>query len=148
MKRIPTLNRTIMREENKQQRNPGKKYISISQRAELIQDVGDSAALLYHHYFDKAAYVNFDTSNDAATARLLNWPKRKVQRERLKLVNAEWLFKHTYPSPTMGNFYLTILGKNLVKTFLKRQATFDITEEVLFALQDECEGKMLIKTEV
>jgi hypothetical protein len=136
-----------MREENKQQRNPGKKYISISQRAELIQDVGDSAALLYHHYFDKAAYVNFDLLNDTATAYTLKWSKRKVQRERLKLTNANWLFKHTYPSPTMGNFYLTILGKKLIKAFIERHNNRDITEETITALQKEYEGKILIKTE-
>ena len=136
-----------MREENKQQRNPGKKYISISQRAELIQDVGDSAALLYHHYFDKAAYINFDISNDKATAYLLKWSKRKVQRERLKLVNADWLFKHSYLSPTMGNFYVTILGKTLIQAFIARHNNKDVTDEILIALQDECEGKILIKTE-
>ena len=112
------MNRTIMRERNKQQKKPGNEYISAAQRRDLIIDVGDSGAMLYHHYFDKAGYKNFDLMDDNNTAYAIAWPVRKVAKERRKLLKAYWVFIQTYTNPTAGKFYLTILGKQAVKDFL------------------------------
>ena len=118
MKKKQLMNRTIMREENKQQRKTGKTYISTKQRKELIETVGDSGTILYHHYFDKAAYRNFNLMLDKQTAYELSWPVRKVARERTKLIKEGWVLLHTYSSPINGKFYVTVLGKKAVTDFL------------------------------
>ncbi len=63
--------------------------ISNEYRKQLIQDVGDSAALLYQHFFDN----QFVISPDNEISELLGWNIRKVQRERLKLCRGQYLSK-------------------------------------------------------
>lgn len=113
------MDRMIMRDQHKQQRNTGKTYITCNQRKQLIKEVGDSGALLYIHYYDKGAYQGFNIMDDTAVAKEIGWPVRKVQRERIKLTKAGWIFKRTITGTT-DKFHITIIGKEAVSYYIQQ----------------------------
>lgn len=105
----------VLKMTHTQKRNPSNQYITIQQRVELIKEVGDSAALLFHHYFDKSGSDQYDYKDDKKTAAALGWNVRKVARERYKLENTNWILRKTFSHRVDGSKYqITIVGKSAV----------------------------------
>lgn len=75
-------------------RRATKQYVSAKQRKAIITTLGDSACMLFMYYVDKAGVPGFGFK-DSVVAHALGWPIRKVQKERLRLVKAGWLYQYT-----------------------------------------------------
>ena len=105
------------------------KKVTLRQRIELSHEVGDAATLLYLYYYDKAGYEKFDITDDKKTAKELGLPIRKVQRLRLKLTNAGWLYRAITTNQEI-KVIVTAIGKEEVNGILKNDSIPDKCLEI------------------
>ena len=111
----------VKRMRHTQTKPANNQYISNKDRAQLIKEVGDSAAILFHYYFDKGGYHSYDYKDDKKTALVLGWNERKVARERYKLEKNNWILKKTYSHRDGSKYQITLMGKSAVTKHLNEQ---------------------------
>jgi len=128
------LDHIILREKNKRNRTPGKNYISKKQECLLVKEVGDSAAILYFYYYQRADSPTFNIKADIKVSCDLGWQVRKVQRLRWKLTNTGYIYTRTFYHPDGDNTYVTILGKILVNEYKDAHSIDCMSKEDYFTV--------------
>ena len=81
---------TITLDHNK--REPRRKYMTLTQRKEVVADTNEIALYLLEFYYTKAHVPEYDYT-DEKVARALDWTERKVKDNRLKLEKAHYFTK-------------------------------------------------------
>ncbi len=90
-----------------------KVYLSIKENRELIETLGDAAALLFSFYLRKYGTPDY-LYQDIDVARSIGWTQRKVQDVRRKLIKGGLFYQATATYPDRRKVTTTYLGKQKV----------------------------------
>ena len=102
----------------KKARGETKVYVSAEERKQLIQALGDAAAILFTYYVEKSGITGYDYADEKA-AKALGWHTAKVKRNRLALTKAGWFKQITMKQPTTKQkVTITYLGPEMTSKVL------------------------------
>jgi hypothetical protein len=99
--------------------------LSKDDRRELIQEVGDSALLLYEFYIEHKGWRHFNPLDYASIGSKIGWTARKTENTKGKLVKSGYLLVIKDTLKDSSVIYRVLLGKRIVDLYNKT-GTFPI----------------------
>jgi hypothetical protein len=109
------------------QKNPKpfytKYFVSSEERIDLIKDCAASGLILYEYYLRLASIGDVEIT-DKAAARFFGWTERTTRRNRVNLINANWLYVQKLSNRSGAKSDIYYLGKEVVEHY---KASHNIT---------------------
>lgn len=113
-------------------------YLTLQQQRTIIAKMTHAHLTVLNHYFYKLGTKSFDFS-DSKVAKTLGMPVRSVQRIRLDLVKAGWVYQFTYSSNKAVSTKVTVIGRESVQLYKKEKPeTLSSIFAKILELEAEC----------
>jgi hypothetical protein len=102
------------------QKNPKpfytKFFVSSEERVDLIKDCTAAGLVLYEYYLRLASVGDVEITDEAA-AIFFGWTERTTRRNRMNLINANWLYVQKLSNRSGAKSDIYYLGKEVVELY-------------------------------